>query len=254
MDGDPPPRDRRAGRRRPARGPAAALALVLALGAGATACGESGGSAKTGSVGATAAAAARPSGTSPVVPGAADLRSALLTAHDIGMTPAPDSGGSTGLSGTGVTGCAPLAGLLSRPPGTGTAGQSEQDAAFTAGGAGPFVGEGLTAESPARLAADYAKAAKALTACRSVTFTGGATKLTFDLTPIKFGGADSSGARMDTTYDGVQVNGYLAMQRIGPAIMTFYFFQVGGGSSQLASAYYRQAVQKADRVLGAQAG
>jgi hypothetical protein len=229
--------------------------LALALAAGAAAC-SGGGSHGTG--GATPTTSATATGAEGL-PSAADLKSALLTSHDIGLPsvpPSPSSGttAATGTGGYGITGCAPLAALLTEPlPSTTSAGQVEQDVVFSGGGAGPFVAEALTAEAPDRLAADYAKADKALAACRSVTFTSGTTRLTFELTPIMFGGPGSSGARMDSTYEGVQVNGYLAFQRIGPVIMAYYFFQVGGGSSQLAAAYYRQAADKADRVLGAQA-
>jgi len=36
----------------------------------------------------------------------------------------------------------------------------------------------------------------------------------------------------------------------GPVALAYYIFQVGGGSSQLASAYYRQAAEKAAHTWG----
>lgn len=228
-----------------------AFVLALATGAAASARGAAG-SAVVGSttVGTSVRASPGPP-TGGALPDPAELRAALLTAHDIGLSPDTTPTSSPGGSETKFTGCTPLSELLNAPsPTTPSAGQNEQEAMFTAGDTGPFVGEALTTEAPAQLAADYAKVAKALTSCRSLTSSSDGIRLTFDVTPIKFGGAGSAGARLDTTYQGVQVNGYIAVQRIGPVVMAYYFFQVGGGSSQLASAYYRQAAEKAAHTLG----
>lgn len=225
-----------------------ALALALAAGATASALGDGGGAGRSPTAGNALRVSPGPP-TGGALPDPAKLRAALLTSHDIGLPPAPPSTGSA--NGGEITGCKPLADILNTPPpAPPPTGQNEQSVAFAGGSTGLAVGETLTTEGSARLAADYAKVAKALTACRSLTFSGDGTRLTFDVTPIKFGGADSAGARMDATYRGVQVNGYLAIQRIGPVIMGYYFFQVGGGSSQLASAYYRQAANKVAHTLG----
>ncbi|MDJ0347095.1 hypothetical protein QMK19_36975 [Streptomyces sp. H10-C2] len=83
-----------------------------------------------------------------------------------------------------------------------------------------------------------------------MTFASDNTTLVFTLSPIRFGGPGATAARLDSTYQGVQVNGYLAVEKLGPVVMVYFFYQVGSGSSQLASQYYRQAVTKAQRVLG----
>ena len=217
-----------------------ALALALVAGGAASARGGGGG---TPTAGLSLRVSPGPA-TKGALPDPAKLRAALLTAHEIGLSPVPASTGS--FTGDEITGCQPLAGILNTP----SAGPNQQAAAFTGGSIGPDVGEALTTEAPAKLAADYAQIAKALVACHSLTFSGDGTQLTFDVTPIKFGGADSAGVRLDATYQGVQVNGYIAVQRIGPVIMGYYFFQGGSGSSQVASAYYRQASDKVAHTLG----
>lgn len=249
-----------------------AAGLTLALGVGAAACGAGGagssGARATG--GATRAAATRaPSAAAPVrvggVPGDAELQSALLTAKDIGLSAMARPSGTASGGTSVVSGCAPLTQLLggtsaARPAdptdtaaGADSGVRAEQDAGFAGSGTGPFVGEALTAEAPGRLAPDYAQARRALTACRTVTFGVGGTRLTFDLTPKGFGDTGSSGARLDGSLQGIAITGYLAVRRVGPAILSYYYFQLAGGSPQPASAYYRQAEAKAVRVLGAQA-
>jgi hypothetical protein len=128
-------------------------------------------------------------------------------------------------------------------------GQQAASSGFSGGGTGPFVAEGLTTKAPDLLAGDYARTSAALNACRSLTLTTGGTRLRFALTPVAFGGRGTSAARLEARLQGFGVKGYLAMRRFGAVMLSYYFFELGGGSSDVASSYYRQAVAKAGRVL-----
>jgi hypothetical protein len=182
---------------------------------------------------------------SATLPNSAQLKSALLNAADLGpgFTASTDTSSSDNST---VTGCSTVGSKLNAPS---ASHQVQQTAHFTAGGLGPFVGESLTTEDQAALAEDYARDRAAFAACRSLTFKSGATTLTFDLSPIRFGGPGSIAARMDATFQGVQLNGYLAIEWLGTVVLGYYFFHVQSGSSQLAFLYYTQAVSKVQRVL-----
>lgn len=227
-----------------AAAPALGALLAAALAVGATGCG--GTQATGGHSGAQPAAGA---GATPGSAGAPDpgrLKAALLTSRDIGLQSSPNSPASGG--GLAVSGCEPLSTMLGAPV---PAGETQEQAAFVGDAAGgPFVQEVLTTEAQSRMTADYAKLRGALAACRSLTFTVGGTKLTMALTPINLGGAGSAAKRMDTTVQGVEVNGYLAVDRIGPVVLGYAYMQAGSGSSQLASYYYRQAVAKVSHAFG----
>ncbi|MFD0331010.1 hypothetical protein ACFQZC_29625 [Streptacidiphilus monticola] len=54
---------------------------------------------------------------------------------------------------------------------------------------------------------------------------------------------------MDGSYQGVAINGYVALTKLQNAAMLFTFIQVGSTSSQQANAFYQQAVTKADQTL-----
>jgi hypothetical protein len=172
------------------------------------------------------------------------MRAALLTAKDLGPSFSASKGDTTT-----VKGCQPLADMLN----SASSGQRAQvQAEFAAEGLGPFLGETLTTRrDQADLAREYDKTRTALARCRSLSFLSGGTKLTFALSPINFGGPGSAAARLDGTYQDVQINGYLAIDKIGPVVFAYYFFQVESGSSQLAYAYYKQADAKVRRVLHA---
>ncbi|WP_157537215.1 hypothetical protein [Kitasatospora azatica] len=198
----------------------------------------------------SAAGSSAPATASTALLTAAQLQAALLTAGELGPAFAASSSASdtTGTGGSSVTGCEPLASMLNGT--ASTTQQVQQDVLLTAGSTGPFVQESLLTETPAALTTDYAQARAALTSCHTLTFPTGAEPLTFTLSPINFGGPGSAAARMDATYRGVQVNGYLAIDRLGPVALTYAYFQIGSGSSQLASAYYTQAVNKIHQALG----
>uniref|UniRef100_UPI00159F1120 hypothetical protein n=1 Tax=Actinacidiphila rubida TaxID=310780 RepID=UPI00159F1120 len=182
------------------------------------------------------------------VPSAAELKSALLTEHDIGLGSEVDP---KSIGGASIAGCEPLAGTLNATM-TATSGPGEHAASsgFAGGGTGPFLAEGLTSKAPNLLAADYARTSAALRSCRSLTLTSGGTHLKFTMTPVAFGDSkNTSAARLKGSVQGFGVNGYLAMERFGPVVLSYYFIQLGGSSSQLASTYYQQAVAKAGKVL-----
>lgn len=179
----------------------------------------------------------------PGAPTAAEMQAALLTAADLGppFTPQTSTGGT---SATTVTGCEPLAGMLNAPSGPeGT----QVEAEFTAGDQGPYLAETLaTTPDQVALANGYEQLRAAVAQCRSLTFhSEGSAVLTFDGTPMDFGGPGSAALRLDGTYQGIQINGYVAVEKLGPVILGYVYFQVGSGSSQLAVAYYTQAAAKA---------
>ncbi|WP_158751427.1 hypothetical protein [Streptomyces bicolor] len=197
--------------------------------------------------------------TAPTVdlPAPDQLQSALLRADDLGpaFTQKPTTGPSPSqpedaANETRFAGCQPLAGLLN---GTGDDGRSKNPRAvaiFTSRDGRVAVYEALTAEPPAVLDDDYAQTKQALESCGSISLVSAGQTIKFSLTPIRFGGPDSSAVRMDATHQGVLVNGYIAIERLGESVALAYaFFQVGGGSSQLASHFYQRAADKARTTL-----
>jgi len=233
-----------------------AVALALALAAGTAGCSGSsgdGGSPQDGgrAAGGGTGTATRPAAT-PGVPSAAALKSALLTADDIGLS---SSVNPSSLGGGSISGCEPLAGTLNASMAAASKpGQQAASSGMAGGGTGPFVAEALTTKAPSQLAADYARTRAALSTCRSLTLTSAGTHVTFALTPTTFGGPGATAAQLAAKVQGLGVHGYLAMERVGPAVLSYYFFQLGGSSAEPASTYYRQAVAKAGKVLAVPAG
>nr|WP_161381966.1 hypothetical protein [Streptomyces sp. SID5914] len=187
------------------------------------------------------------------VPTSDQLEAALLDADDLGpafakrptATPAP----SEGEKDTRFEGCQPLAGLLNEDGGRSDYPQAA--VTFQSRDGLVAVAEGLAAEPPGVLAADYAKARQALESCGSISLVSAGQTIKFSLTPIRFGGSDSSAVRMDATHRGVLINGYIAIEKLSDSVVVSYvFFQVGGGSSQLASHFYDLAADKARASLG----
>lgn len=218
-----------------------ALALLVAVGA--AGCGaDSTSTTRTPTGGPTSVTPA----PSPSLPTSAQMAAALLTASDLGpaFTPPTDADGSDDST---VTGCESPTNLLDAPP---NAHRTRVQADFTAGALGPVVAESLTTGNQTALARDYNRVRTALAQCCSLTFASSETALTFALSPINFGGPGATAVRMDSTYQGVEVNGYLAVDRIGPVVFAYVYFHVGSGSSQLASHFYTKAVAKVQRVLG----
>ncbi|WP_406206065.1 hypothetical protein OH807_32065 [Kitasatospora sp. NBC_01560] len=227
---------------------AAAVATVVTLGAADIAAGS--------------AAPPRAITVQPVpaeqLPTADQLKAALLTAAELGpdftevpadASPSPSDGASP------VAGCDALRALLNRQS-TAASQSPHQEAEFDGPGGNPMVTESLTAEDPAKLTADFATVTDAFTDCHSLTFTDGTgSAVTFTVTPVALGDRhDAPAVRLDGNLAGVQLNGYLAVERFGPTAMAYGFFQRDSDSSQLASVYYRAAVAKAEHTLGAPAG
>lgn len=204
-----------------------AVLLAAAVGLGGTA--TAGGAAAT-----TRTARA---GSGEPVPGPAELKAALLTPADTGLRGSTTSGGGGGGGGGGISGCDALEKVLVAP-----GGPHSQEADFSGGQTGPLISEELTSAPSAQQTAVFKQTKKALASCHRLTLTGGGTRLTLTLQPIRFGGAESTAARMDGELSGVQVNGYLAFGHVGPVLIDYSFFQFGNGSSQLASGLYQKAV------------
>jgi len=227
---------------------AAITAVAAILGPAATGCGTSSQSST-----ATTSSSPPAPATSSALPSAAQLESALLTPGDLGtgFTTEPPTAGSGSSGNTTTSGCQGIENLVNGTPG---AQQTEQESDLTGGQTGPFVEEVLLTEPTHTLAQDYARDQAAMTSCTALTFSEGATTLSLTLSPIHFGGPGTTSVRMDGTLDGIQVNGYIAIDRLGSVELGFIYFQLESGSSQLASYYFTLAVAKAHSALGSLAG
>ncbi|WP_327682349.1 hypothetical protein [Kitasatospora sp. NBC_00458] len=249
---------------------AAVATAVLTLGAAGFAAGPplappattAAGATAGATVAATVAAAPDRAAAAPAaaqLPTDEQLRAALLTVDDLGpdfteipagASPSPESGASP------VAGCDALRALLNRETAQGPAGRPHQGVEFEGPTGNPLVTESLTAEEPERLTADFATVTSAFTECHSLTFnddTG--TAVTFTVTPIALGDRPGAPAvRLDGELEGIPLNGYLGVERLGDVALSYGFFQRDSSSSQLASLFYRAAVAKAERTLGAPAG
>lgn len=180
----------------------------------------------------------------------ATLQAALLTAAEVGAPFHADTKGNTGSDP--ITGCTQLAALLNDE--TTSVDVQHAAAEFTGGDNTPNpvgLGEELTDEPPALLTAGYAQALAAMTNCHQLNLPlGGGKSVPLKLTPISFA-PGATGARLDGELSGVTLNGYIAIGRLSPsAVLAFIYFQGGSGSSQLASALFTHAQQKALRLLG----
>ncbi|MEU1282654.1 hypothetical protein [Kitasatospora sp. NPDC005856] len=204
-------------------------------------------------------ASAAPAQDAQPLPSADQLKSALLTAADLGpgyteipVTQSP----SPGENPTPVTGCAALNALINmRATQTGT---DVAHAAVELDGpdGNPMTTQVLAAEAPDRLTADFNTVADALKTCHSITFNGGTEdEVTFTVTPVTLGDRKEAPAvHLDGSLAGVQLNGYVGIERFGTVAMAFGFFERQGTSEQAASMQYRTAVAKVERTLGTQAG
>jgi hypothetical protein len=232
---------------------AAALICIVCL---VCACNPGTGSSPETRNGASAQAAAS-SAPAAGLPSTGQLSSVLLNADELGpaFTQEPTASPSPSRPEDGkesrFEGCQPLARLLNADdehpnyPGA--------TATFASRNGLATVFEALTAQPPDVLDAEYGQAKHALEACDSIVLTTAGQTIKFSLTPIRFGGPDSSAVRMDAQLRGVLINGYIAIEQLSKSIaLTFSFFQVGGGSSQLASAFYQRAADKARTALNLQ--
>ncbi|MFE7192255.1 hypothetical protein [Kitasatospora sp. NPDC057541] len=201
------------------------------------------------------------------------LRSALLTATELGpdftevpadpgstpdpgSSPAPEAEPEPGAGASPVTGCDALRALLNSTGAHSPSRTPHQEVEFDGPDGNPMVTESLTAGEPERLNADFAAATAAFADCRSLTFTDSTGEaVTFTVTPLTLGDRKEAPAvRLDGTFAGVRLNGFLGIERLGGVALAFGFFQRDSGDARLASLYYRAAVAKAERTLGVQAG
>jgi hypothetical protein len=179
------------------------------------------------------------------VPTEAQLKSALLTVADLGSPYTADTSSDNSTEKAG--GCEGLANDLNNT--SSTPGEVEASASFTAGTTGPFVEQDLWAAPLSSFEPVITKISKDLASCKQLTFTSDGETLTFDLTPFNFA-AGATAARLDGTYQGEQLNGYTAVQRVSENVaMLFTYFQIGSGSSQEAFQIYTVAIEKAKRAF-----
>lgn len=193
---------------------------------------------------------AKPSVASPSLPTTAELKAALLKAEDLGPTFSKSASGESEEDESVFKGCKPLADLLNGSDGTQGDKGNEVEVEFEERGKPTFVTEGLVAQQADALATDYAEVKEALASCDSITLVAPEGVIKFSLTAIKFGGADSAGVRMDGEYVGVQLNGYIAIEKLAENVgIVFGFFQAAEGSSQVAAAFYDRAADNARKSL-----
>jgi hypothetical protein len=233
----------------PRREALAGLGALLATAAGAAALtGCSPGPSQTTEMSAVAARRVQPA---PALD-PQELSAALLSPGDMGSNfsvlpiPAGSSAAQSARAAT-VTGC-PQLGILENVGAT--LAQDDRGAAYRAADGMPVVGESLRTAAGADLAAAYAEDRAALATCRNLNITVRGTDFAVRLTPVELGRVQSATAvRLDGMLEGVQVDGYLALDDLGPAELAYLFLQVGTGSPQPAAYYFEQADGKARRYL-----
>ncbi|MBR7834084.1 hypothetical protein KDL01_12465 [Actinospica durhamensis] len=203
----------------------------------------------------TGAGAAAGVGLSAGEPTASQLKAALLSQQDLGpsYTPVPSSPPSSGGGGGGstVTGCPELSSLLNAT----TAGdRTVQSETYQVGQLGPFLSEALVTAPASTLHADYARDKAALTSCKSMTVNAGGAPLKLAMTPVNLGVAGSTAVRLSGDYNGVQINGDLAIDQAGQVELGYIFLQIEGSSQQQAIAVFKQADAKVQQAFGSAAG
>jgi hypothetical protein len=228
----------------------AAAAATLSLATALSGCSAG---ATSNAVGAAAASAS----SSSSVPSADQLQSALLVASDLGpdYTAQPnDTSSPTDTSAP--SGCSTLTDLMNTIPSAspGAAKGPDAQVILQGGQAGPFVGEFLSARPQSALDRNYPAVVDALRGCHQLNFPTGTTQVPFQLTDFDMGTAGTTAKHMSGTVDGVPVNGYLAVDRLGPTVaMVYLYLEVAGDSPQTAKSYFDQAVTKANSVLAGSA-
>ncbi|WP_328876364.1 hypothetical protein OHT76_43535 [Streptomyces sp. NBC_00287] len=174
------------------------------------------------SAGASAQIVASPAPTVSL-PDPDQLQSALLKADELGpafiqrptASPSP-SRPENREKDPRFEGCKPLAQLLNgeEEKGDSYSEHPQAVAAFASRDGQASVFEALTAGPPSALDAAYAQAKHALESCDAISLVSAGQTIKFSLTPIRFGGPDSSAVRMDARHHGVLVNGYIAIEQL----------------------------------------
>ncbi|MBD0695904.1 hypothetical protein [Streptomyces sp. CBMA123] len=197
------------------------------------------------------------------LPSADQLKSALLTANDLGpgyteapATASPSPSPSPSATPTPVSGCDALSALINLHATTPGPEAPSAETELDGQDGNPMVTEALTAEDPARLTTDFNTAADALRTCHTITFNAGVgDTVTFTVTPVTLGDRpDAPAARLDGTLAGVQLSAFVGVERFGTVGLAYGYFQRQGADPQAASMQYRSAVAKIERTLGTTAG
>ncbi|MER7765489.1 hypothetical protein [Kitasatospora sp. NPDC096140] len=193
------------------------------------------------------------------LPSADQLKSALLTAADLGPdfteVPATESP-SPGENPSPVSGCDALSALINMHATQPGLANSRAETELDGPDGNPMVTEALAAEASDQLTSDFNSAADALRSCHTITFNAGTEDtVTFTVTPVTLGDRqDAPAVRLDGTLAGVQLNAFVGIERFGTVAMAFGYFQRDGADAQTASMQYRTAVSKVERTLGTTAG
>ena len=240
------------------RPPAGLCAVLAATAVAAAGCSASGGSQLSDMpVAAMAAQLPDRSAAVAVAVDPAQLRTALLAKADVGSdfsalpTPAGAAAGAapgSAAGAVGITGC-PQLGVLT-DVGV-TVASDDQGVTYRSLGGMPVVGESLRSGSTADVAAEYAEDRAALATCAGVNVTADGTEFTLQLIPVTLSVRSATAVRLDGMLGGVQVDGYLALDDLGPAELGYVFLQVGDGSPQLATYYFGKADHRARQDLDA---
>jgi hypothetical protein len=180
-----------------------------------------------------------------------ELSAALLSPADMGSNfrPLPVVDGSAAALGglTVVTGC-PQLGIVQNVGVT--LGQEDQGVSYRTADGMPLIGESLRGASGKNLAAAYADDRAALATCRNLNISVRGNAFELKLTHVDLGRVHSATAvRLDGMIGGVQVDGYLAVDALGPAELAYLFLQVGTGSPQPAVSFFERADDKARHYL-----
>ncbi len=179
------------------------------------------------------------------MPTARQLRSALLTAAELGPAFVAGSSGD-GDTATSHTGCASLDAL------TELAGSSVAEVAFAGGDSGPFVSESLRGGSASRLHQRFVAVTTALAACKQVRIPLDSNRFVdLRVGPFDFGrlGDETAGARMDGEIEGTPIVLFLALTRIGAVGMSYMYQDMNNTGSQLAYLFAIKAAEKIRRTV-----
>ncbi|WP_152648863.1 hypothetical protein [Streptacidiphilus anmyonensis] len=237
----------------PMRFQLAALAASLSLATALSGCSSSGTSNAIGVDAGSSSASSSSSSSSASVPTPDLLQSSLLSASDLGPDFTAQPGDtSTPTDSSGPSGCSALTDLMNQAPSASPNPAQGPDAQviLEGGQTGPFVGEFLTGRPQSVLDRNYPAVVSALHGCRQLDFPTGTTEVPFQLSDFDMGIAGASAKHLSGSVQGVPVNGYLAVDRLGPTVaMVYLYLEIAGDSPQTAKTYFDQAVAKVQTTL-----
>jgi len=126
---------------------------------------------------------------------------------------------------------------------------TQVDASFWADTYGPYVGEELTAGPSALMTKEYVRMRAAVTSCHFLSMAGYGYTMSFKISAASLGDIPGSVAvRMDSVFEGTQVNGYYAIDQVGGIVVTYVYYQFNDSSPQQAAAFFVKAVRKAESI------